>query len=74
MFVALAAGSVFNLDVAFLLLVLAFGGRNFRMLTPRLGSDTGDAAMRRSAATELAIAQLVLIVTAILVRTSPLGH
>ncbi len=66
-----------NLLVAKLVLVagvLAIGAYNFRVLTDRLGSPDGDAAMRRSAALELAVAQLVLILTALLVRTSPTGH
>lgn len=54
------------------LVVLAFGARNFRALTPRLGTDSGDRAMQRSAVMELAVMQLVLIVTALLVRTSPM--
>lgn len=66
-----------NLLVAKLVLVagvLAIGARNFRVLTDRLGSPDGDVAMRRSAVLELAVAQLVLILTALLVRTSPTGH
>jgi len=54
-------------------LVLALGARNFRVLTPRLGTEGGNRAMRRSALFELAVAQIVLIVTALLVRTSPMG-
>ena len=54
------------------LVVLAFGARNFRSLTPRLGTESGDRAMRRSAVTEFAVMQVVLIVTALLVRTSPM--
>ncbi len=67
-------GRVLSIKLLLVLLVLGLGGRNFRLLTPRLGSDAGDTAMRRSAAAELAIAQLVLIVTAVLVRTSPMAH
>ncbi|MDE3004006.1 MAG: CopD family protein [Gemmatimonadota bacterium] len=54
------------------LVVLGFGARNFRILTPRLGTDSGDRAMRRSAIAELAVMQVILIVTALLVRTSPM--
>jgi len=53
-------------------LVLGMGAKNFRVLTPRLGTTEGDHAMRRSATIELIIAQLVLIATAVLVRTSPM--
>ncbi len=50
--------------------VLALGTRNFRILTPRLGTGEGAHAMQRSALLELAAAQIVLPVTALLVRTS----
>lgn len=52
--------------------VLSFGARNFRVLTPGLGTPGGARSMRRSAAVELLVAQLVLLVTALLVRTPPM--
>lgn len=52
--------------------VLALGARNFRVLTPRLGTEEGNDGLRRSALLELAVAQGVLILTALLVRTSPM--
>ena len=67
-------GRVLVAKVAVVGVVLAMGARNFRVLTPRLGTDSGNEAMGRSAALELAIAQVVLILTALLVRTSPLDH
>ncbi len=54
--------------------VLALGALNFKVLTPRLREAGGDTALRRAASVELVLAQLVLLVTAILVRTSPMGH
>lgn len=51
--------------------VLALGAWNFKRLTPKLGDAAGRAAMRRSAALEFLVANVVLVVTAILVRTSP---
>jgi copper transport protein len=51
--------------------VLGLGAINFRRLTPRLDTPEGPGAMRRSAGVELGIAGLVLVVTAVLVRTSP---
>ena len=60
--------------VASVAAVLALGGLNFRIFTPRLGTAVGNAAMRRSATVELIVAQVVLVVTALLVRTSPTGH
>ena len=74
---ALWTGAYGRLLVAKLALVggaLALGARNFRWLTPRLGQAEGDAALRRSATWELIVANLILLVTAVLVRTSPLGH
>ena len=65
-------GGVLAVKLVLVAGVLALGARNFRVLTPRLGSEDGDDAMRRSALTELVLAQVVLIVTAILVRTSPM--
>lgn len=66
-------GRLLTAKLALVGVVLLLGGRNFRVLTPRLGTDHGDRAMRRSAMTELVVAQIVLIVTALLVRTSPMG-
>lgn len=66
-------GRLLLAKLALVAVVLGFGARNFRVLTPRLGSAEGDGAMHRSAALELTVAQLVLLATALLVRTSPMG-
>jgi copper transport protein len=50
--------------------VLGLGARNFKRLTPKLGDAAGRAAMRKSAVLEFLVANVVLVVTAILVRTS----
>jgi copper transport protein len=55
-------------------IVMVLGLRNWKRLTPALATPEGPAALRHSATLELVLAQLVLVVTAILVRTSPLGH
>lgn len=60
--------------LALVAVVMVLGLRNWKRLTPTLATPEGPAALRRSAMLELAIAQLVLLVTAVLVRTSPLGH
>ena len=52
--------------------VLALGALNWKRLTPHLGEAGGNDALSRAASTELLVAQLVLFVTAILVRTSPM--
>jgi putative copper export protein len=61
-------GRLLLIKLGVVVVVLALGARNFRVLTPRLHTSDGDAAMRRSALLELAVAQIVLIVTALLVR------
>lgn len=66
-------GRLLLAKLALVAVVLGFGARNFRVLTPRLGTAEGEEAMHRSAALELAVAQLVLLATALLVRTSPMG-
>lgn len=53
--------------------VLFLGWLNWRRQTPRLPEPGGSAALRRSAWLELAVAQIVLLITALLVRTPPSG-
>lgn len=53
--------------------VLGLGWLNWRRHTPRLGQASGPDRLRRAAAFELLVAQLVLVATAILVRTAPPG-
>jgi copper transport protein len=55
-------------------IVLALGGLNYKVLTPRLGTRQGNNQMRKAAAFELLVAQAVLLVTALLVRMSPMAH
>jgi putative copper export protein len=50
--------------------VVALGAWNWRRQKPRLGSEAGAIALRRSASAELALAGAVLVVTAILVRSA----
>lgn len=64
-------GRILTLKLALVAGVLGLGARNFRVLTPRLGDAAGRQAMRRSATVELLVANVVLAVTAVLVRTSP---
>jgi len=49
--------------------VLALGAFNWRRLTPRLGTEAGVGALRTSARGELAVAVVLLLVTAVLVAT-----
>jgi len=54
--------------------VLALGAYNWRRQTPRMGDEAGAAALARSARTEVMLALLVLVITAILVSLpSPRG-
>ena len=69
-----AYGRTLGLKVALVAIVLALGATNFRILTPKLGTDDGVRALKRAATVELLVAQVVLLVTAVLVRTSPGWH
>lgn len=57
--------------LALVAVVLALGALNWRRLTPRLVDHDGPAALHRAATVEFLIANAVLLVTALLVRTSP---
>lgn len=61
------------LKLGLVTLVLSLGWLNWRRRTPELAEPGGAAALRRSAWLELAVAQLVLLITALLVRTPPPG-
>ncbi len=72
-------GRLLLTKVALVLTVMVLGAINWRRLTPQL-LEAGDgegaedaAALRRNATRELVIAQLVIVVTALLVRTSPVA-
>lgn len=67
-------GRLLLLKMGLVLGVLGLGAMNWKRLTPLLTTVEGPPAMRRAAAVELAVATVVLLVTAMLVRTSPLGH
>jgi len=67
-------GRIFVLKLSLVLAVMVLGAVSWKQLTPRLGDLEGQDALRRAASRELLIAQLVLLVTAILVRSSPMGH
>ena len=67
-------GRTLLLKLGFVAVVLGLGGLNFRVLTPQLGIEEGNTNMRRAAAVELLVAQIVLLITAVLVRSSPMDH
>lgn len=64
-------GRRLSLKLALVAAVGALGFVNWRKLTPRLPDRVGRMALRRAATWELVLAQVVLWVTAILVRTAP---
>ena len=66
-------GRLLLAKVALVLLVMVLGAINWRRLTPLLLDEKADAPIRRNAIRELVIAQLVIVVTALLVHTSPMG-
>lgn len=65
-------GRLLALKVLVVLGVLALGAWNWKRLSPRVGEPEGSAALRRAATLELVLANVVLAVTALLVRSSPL--
>lgn len=67
-------GRTLSLKLALVAVVLALGGINWKRLSPRLDEADGPGAMRRAATLELVLGTLVLLITAVLVRTSPTEH
>ncbi len=64
-------GRTLLLKLGIFVLVFGTGAYNFRRVLPVLGEDAGTRRLRRSAGFELAVGAVVLLVTAILVATSP---
>ena len=65
-------GRLLSLKLGVVATVLGLGALNWRRLTPRLAEADGPQALRRAATLELVLAHVVIVVTAIFVRTSPL--
>lgn len=64
-------GLLLLIKLAFVVVVAAAGGYNWRVATPRLPESGGIGRMRRVIGTETAFAACVLLVTASLVATPP---
>lgn len=64
-------GRVLLVKVVILTGVAGTGAYNWLRVRPMLGDDLGAVRIRRSASTEIAVAGLVLLVTAVLVATPP---
>ncbi|HEX7243683.1 MAG TPA: CopD family protein, partial [Longimicrobiaceae bacterium] len=62
-----AYGRALLVKLALLAAVAAAGLYNWRALTPQLGADGSDRRLRRTAAVELGMGVLVVVVTAVLV-------
>jgi putative copper export protein/methionine-rich copper-binding protein CopC len=62
-------GKILVIKLIAVVLVVFAGAFNWRSMRPRLGEDSATGKLQRSAATELALALVVLIITAILVAT-----
>lgn len=67
-------GRLLLLKVGVLGIVALTGAWNWLKVRPALGDDTGTALLRRSAGVEVAIAVVVVAITAVLVATSPPVH
>lgn len=70
--IASTYGRLLLAKVALVVLVMVLGAVNRRRLTPLLLGAGDPEPMRRNATRELVIAQLVILVTALLVRTAPM--
>lgn len=66
-----AYGRTLLLKLGVLAVVAVTGAYNWLRVRPALGDDTGTARIRRSAGVEVAVAIVVLAITAVLVATSP---
>jgi putative copper export protein/methionine-rich copper-binding protein CopC len=64
-------GQVLLIKLAVIAVLLVVASINWRILRPRLGTDQATRRIRGSAVAELALALVVLIVTAVLVATPP---
>jgi len=64
-------GRLLLLKVSLVFAALGLGGLNWRRLTPLLSEAAGRRSMRKAATVEFLVANVVLLVTALLVRTSP---
>lgn len=66
-----AYGQVLLWKVALVAMTLVIGAYNFRRVQPQLVNESGSARLRRSAALELSVGFLILLVTGFLTGISP---
>jgi putative copper export protein len=62
-------GRVLALKVGIVLMTLTIGAYNWKVVKPGLGTEVATADLRRSARTEIAMAVIIVIITAVLVAT-----
>ncbi len=63
-------GRLLSIKLGLAALVLGLGALNWRRITPLLGLESGQQSMRLAATTEFVLANAILLITALLVRTS----
>jgi copper transport protein len=66
-------GRLLSTKLGLVAVVLGLGALNWRRLTAQLDTESGQTRMRRAATTEFILANVILLVTAMLVRTSTHG-
>lgn len=64
-------GRTLLVKLALVLITLAIGAYNFKRVQPQLSNETGTLRLRRSAAAELGVGLLILLVTGLLTGISP---
>jgi copper transport protein len=64
-------GRTLLVKLALVLITLAIGAYNFKRVQPQLSNETGTLRLRRSAAAELGVGFLILLVTGLLTGISP---
>lgn len=62
-------GRVLLIKIGLVLITATMGAYNWRVVKPRLGTEAATSHIRRSAASELAVAAIIILITAILVAT-----
>jgi putative copper export protein len=66
-----AYGQVLLLKLFLVAITLTIGAYNFRRVQPQLANEVGSTRLRRSAAIELSVGFLILLVTGFLTGISP---
>jgi putative copper export protein len=64
-------GRALLVKLGLVLITLAIGAYNFKRVQPQLSTETGTLRLRRSAAAELGVGLLILLVTGLLTGISP---